>query len=229
MPKRFSSPYAGRGAAWSAKRRILIVALAMSALLAVAGIAAYFTGQSGPRHEGTTPSATDITSASPGPTPTSTSTGTGSVPKPPRISDPLAYAKAAAVMLWSYDTRDTSRDQELAGMRAWMTTETQYADWSSVTGQVPDPVLWSRLADNAQHASAQATDAHFPSAFTQALAEDPSAITEAYIYYVTVTGTQKIAWSKGGAGAEDQAVTLAVQCRPSRPCSLVAIAPTVAP
>ena len=48
-----------RGAAWSAKRRILIVALAMSALLAVAGIAAYFTGQSGPRHEGTTPSATD--------------------------------------------------------------------------------------------------------------------------------------------------------------------------
>ncbi|MGW7005909.1 hypothetical protein ACWGCW_24660 [Streptomyces sp. NPDC054933] len=231
MPNRFSSPLSGYGATWSAKRRILIVAVVITALLAVAGIAAWCTGRDGQHHEGSaTPSATGSTAPSADPTPTPTSSGTGSVPKPPRISDPLAYAKAAAVVLWSYDTRTTSRDQELAGMSAWMTTETQYADWSSVTGQVPDPVLWSRMADNAQHATATVNnDAHFPSAFTQALANDPSAITQAYIYYVTVTGTQKIAWSKGGAGAEDQAVTLAVQCRPSHTCSLVAMAPSVAP
>ncbi|MCC2275551.1 hypothetical protein ACMATS_24755 [Streptoverticillium reticulum] len=230
MPNRFSSPLSGYGATWSAKRRILIIAVVITALLAVAGIAAWFTGHDGHRHDAsTTPSVTDSTTPTADPTAAPASSGTGSVPKPPRISDPLAYAKAAAVMLWSYDTRDTSRDQELAGMSAWMTTEAKYADWSSVTGQVPDPVLWSRMGDNAQHASAKVTDAHYPSAFKQALADDPSAITEAYIYYVTATGTQQIAWKKGGSGAEDRAVTLAVQCRPSHDCSLVAIAPSVAP
>ncbi|MGJ5751596.1 hypothetical protein FB563_4059 [Streptomyces puniciscabiei] len=229
MPNPFTS-LSAYGATWSAKRRILIIAVVITALLAVAGIAAWFTGNGGARHEGSTaPSVTDSTAPSADPTPTATSSGTGSVPKPPRISDPLAYAKAAALMLWSYDTRTTSRDQELAGMNAWMTTETKYADWSSVTGQVPDPVLWSRMRDNAQHARAKVTDTHYPSAFKQALADDPSAITEAYIYYVTATGTQQIAWKKGGSGAEDRAVTLAVQCRPSHDCSLVAIAPSVAP
>ena len=60
-----------------------------------------------------------------------------------------------------------------------------------------------------------------------ARADDPSAITEAYIYVVTVNGTQRIAWKNGGAGAEERAVTLAVQCRPSHDCTLAAIAPSV--
>ncbi|MEV5506579.1 hypothetical protein [Streptomyces orinoci] len=229
MPNPFTS-LSGYGATWSTKRRVLLVAVAITALLAVASIAAWFTGNDGPRHEGsTTPSATDSATASADPTQAPTSSGTGSVPRPPRISDPLAYAKAAALMLWSYDTRTTSRDQELAGMQAWMTTEAKYTDWPSVSGQVPDPVLWSRMHHNAQHATAKVTDAHYPSAFKQALADDPSAITEAYLYYVTVTGTQQIAWTKGGSGAEDRAVTLAVQCRPSHDCALAAIGPDVAP
>ncbi|HEX5542471.1 MAG TPA: hypothetical protein VFX60_13070, partial [Micromonospora sp.] len=140
-----------------------------------------------------------------------------------------AFAKAAAEMLWSYDTRDTSREQQLAGMEAWMTTESEYSDWASVSAQIPDPTLWSRMADQEQHAIATITEAHYPAAFKQALAEDPSAITEAYIYAVTVTGKQTIAWAKGGGGAEDRSITLAVQCRPSVDCSLVAIAPNVAP
>ena len=231
MPNRFSLSRSDYGAGWSTKR-FLIVELVITALLSAAGIAAWFTGHDGQHHEGSTPSATDSTATSTGPTPTPTpisADNTGSVPKPPRISDPLSYAKAAAAMLWSYDTRDTSRDQQLAGMHAWMTTQSKYADWSSVLGQIPDPVLWSRMGDNAQYATAKITDAHYPSAFQQALADDPSAITQAYIYYATVTGTQRISWKDGGKGAEDQAVTLAVQCRPSHDCSLVAIAPTVAP
>jgi hypothetical protein len=90
-------------------------------------------------------------------------------------------------------------------------------------------VLWSRMADNDQHATASVTEAHYPSAFKQALAENPTAITEAYIYAITVNGKQQIAWKTGGGGAEDRAVTLAVQCRPNHDCSLVAIAPRVAP
>lgn len=112
-------------------------------------------------------------------------------------------------------------------MRAWMTDETAYADWPSVSGQVPDPVLWSRMADQDQHATASITEGHFPSAFKAALADDPSAITKAYIYVVTVNGKQQISWKKGGGGAEDRAVTLAVQCRPGHDCALAAIAPNV--
>ncbi|MFC9489795.1 hypothetical protein ACFTZM_27370, partial [Streptomyces hydrogenans] len=133
------------------------------------------------------------------------------------------------VMLWSYDTRATARDQQLAGMHAWMTTEKKYTDWTSTQAQVPDPLLWSRMHDQAQYATATVSAAHFPSAFKQALAEDPAALTEAYIYAVTVTGKQTIAWKDGGGGAEDRSVTLAVQCRPSADCALVAIAPNTAP
>ncbi|MET8561284.1 hypothetical protein ABZV75_12095 [Streptomyces flaveolus] len=215
------------GAGWSANRRIAIVAAAVAALLAIAVIVALLTGG---RNGHQPPAAT-----APAPTgsPTASeaapkpSSGSGSVPKPPQIAEPVAYAKAAAQMLWSYDTRDTSRDQQLAGMRAWMTTEPKYADWASVSGQVPDPLLWSRMADQDQHATAHVTEGHYPSAFKQALADDPSAITEAYIYVVTVNGKQQIAWKKGGGGAEERAVTLAVQCRPNHDCTLAAIAPSV--
>ncbi|MDF3146865.1 MULTISPECIES: hypothetical protein [unclassified Streptomyces] len=215
------------GAGWSANQRIALVTCVVAILLAIAGTVALLTS-SGNGHQ-----APDTAAPAPADSPPSSETapkptaGSGSVPKPPQIAEPVAYAKAAAQMLWSYDTRDTTRDQQLTGMRAWMTKQTKYADWASVSGQVPDPVLWSRMADQDQHATAGVTEGHYPSAFKQALADDPSAITEAYIYVVTVNGKQQIAWKKGGGGAEERAVTLAVQCRPNHDCTLAAIAPNV--
>ncbi|MFF8481974.1 hypothetical protein [Streptomyces antibioticus] len=215
------------GTGWSATRRIAIVTTAVAVLLAVAGVVALLTG-GGNGHQAPDTSAPAPTgSPSSSEAPPTPSSGSGSVPKPAQIADPVAYAMAAAQMLWSYDTRDTSRTQQLAGMRAWMTTEATYADWTSVSGQVPDPVLWSRMADQDQHATASVAEGHYPSAFKQALADDPSAITEAYIYVVTVNGRQQIAWTKGGGGAEARAVTLAVQCRPNHDCTLAAVAPSV--
>ncbi|MET8127444.1 hypothetical protein [Streptomyces sp. NPDC005231] len=228
MRKRFPSlSPSSYGAGWPASKRIAIVASAVAVLLAIAGVVALMTG-GGNSHR-----APDTAEPAPTGSPSSSeaaprpSSGSGSVPKPPQISEPVAYAKAAAQMLWSYDTRNTSRDQQLSGMRAWMTGETTYADWASVSGQVPDPVLWSRMADQDQHATASVTEGHYPSAFKQALADDPSAITKAYIYVVTVNGKQQIAWTKGGGGAEERAVTLAVQCRPNHDCTLAALAPSV--
>ncbi|MFE3249912.1 hypothetical protein [Streptomyces sp. NPDC059209] len=213
---------------WSANRRILTVALVLTALLAVTGAVAWFTGRTDQHNTPRAPAATSGTQTSPeAPKPDGEETGAGSVPAPAQIAEPIAYAKAAALMLWSYNTRTTSRDQQLAGMQKWMTKETEYADWASVAGQVPDPLLWSRLADQDQHATATVTEGHFPTAFKQALADNPSAIAEAYIYVVTVNGTQRIGWAKGGAGAEERAVTLAVQCRPDHDCTLAALAPTV--
>ncbi|MEV8293169.1 hypothetical protein ACFVLG_11395 [Streptomyces rochei] len=228
MRNRFPSlSLSSYGAGWSTNRRIAIVAAAVAGLLALAGIVALMTGGGNGHH------APDSAAPAPTGSPSSSeaapkpSSGSGSVRKPPQIAEPVAYAKAAAQMLWSYDTRDTSRDEQLAGMRAWMTTETKYADWASVAGQVPDPVLWSRMADQDQHATAHITEGHYPGAFKQALAEDPSAITEAYVYVVTVNGKQTLSWKKGGGGAEERAVTLAVQCRPNHDCTLAAIAPSV--
>jgi hypothetical protein len=215
-------------------QRTAIIALATAVLIALAGTAAWVTNR--PTRHATAPApAPAPKSAVPAPTPSSTrpsassTPGTGSVTKPPHVTDPLVYAKAAARLLWSYDTRTTSRDQQLAGMRAWMAAGTEYANWAAISGQEPDPVLWSRMADNQQFATAAVTESHFPSAFKQALTDDPSALTKAYIYAVTVTGKQQIVWKKGGAGAEDRSITLAVQCRPNANCSLVAIAPTVVP
>jgi hypothetical protein len=215
-------------------QRTAVIALATAVLLALAGTAAWITNRPSRNHRAAT------SSTAPRPVPPSTSSsaagsapsatpGPGSVAKPPHVTDPLVYAQAAARLLWSYDTRTTSRDQQLAGMHVWMATGTQYANWPAISGQEPDPVLWSRMADNHQYATAAVAESHFPSAFKQALAEDPSALTKAYIYAVTVTGTQNIAWTGGGAGAESRAVTLAIQCRPNADCALVDIAPSVAP
>ncbi|MDV9194383.1 hypothetical protein [Streptomyces sp. Wh19] len=215
------------GVGWTANRRIAIAALVVTVLLATAATVAWLSGSKD------THQPPDHTTQAPASSPSASETapkpvaGSGSVAKPPQIAEPVAYAKAAAQMLWSYNTRDTDRDQQLAGMRAWMTDETAYADWPSVSGQVPDPVLWSRMADQDQHATASITEGHFPSAFKAALADDPSAITKAYIYVVTVNGKQQISWKKGGGGAEDRALTLAVQCRPDHDCALAAIAPNV--
>ncbi|MCX2969449.1 MULTISPECIES: hypothetical protein [Streptomyces] len=228
MPKR-SLSLSGYGAGWSANRRIALIAIVLACLLAAAGATAYLTGRGG-SHDSPAGSQAASPSVSASAEPSEGSAANpGSVPRPPRISDPVAFAKAAAAMLWSYDTRTTNHAQQLAGMEAWMTKESQYSDWASVSAQVPDPVLWSRMADQKQYATAAVAEAHYPAAFKQALAEDPSAITKAYIYAVTVTGKQAITWAKGGGGAEDRSITLAVQCRPSSDCSLVAIAPRVAP
>ncbi len=225
--KRFPS-LSDYGVGWPANRRILLITVVLASLLAIATATAYFTGRGEQHHSpSSSPAPASTSSATPSNDPQEPATG--SVPRPPRISDPVAFAKEAAAMLWSYDTRDTSHAQQLAGMETWMTKESEYSDWASVSAQMPDPILWSRMADQKQHATATVAEGHYPAAFKQALAEDPSGITEAYIYAVTVTGKQTIAWSKGGQGAEDRSVTLAVQCRPSADCSLVAIAPRVAP
>ncbi|MEE1797384.1 hypothetical protein PUR57_01545 [Streptomyces sp. JV176] len=217
------------GTGWSANRRIALLATVLACLLALAGTTVYLTGR-GEQHRppaGASPTAPDSPKPSAGtPRP---SGETGSVPAPPQISDPVQFAKATTEMLWSYDTRTTRHEQQLAGMEAWMTSESQYSDWASVSAQMPTPALWARMADQQQRATATIAEGHYPAAFKQALSEDPSAITTAYIYAVTVTGKQQIVWSKGGQGAEERAVTLAVQCRPSQDCSLVSIAPRVAP
>ncbi|MFF4767425.1 hypothetical protein ACFY1V_13010 [Streptomyces sp. NPDC001255] len=217
-----------RTATWSPNRRIAVLTTILAVLLLVAGTVAVLAGRSESRDQG---------AARPAPRPSTTltpqanpSAGTSrSVPGPPPVSDPLVFARDAARMLWTYDTRTTTQQQQLAVMRTWMTSEERYADWASVSGQIPDPLLWSRMADQDQRASAKVREAHFPSSFKAALSDDPSAITEAYIYAVTVSGTQTLTWSGGGGGTEDRSVTLAVQCRPSQDCALVALAPTVAP
>ncbi|MEU8522386.1 hypothetical protein [Streptomyces sp. NPDC048577] len=230
MGKRSRRRVRAATAHWPTGRRVAVLAAVLVVLVTGAGLAAYITTRGS--DENTVPASSPSAGASapvakPGtPTP---ATDTGTVSPPPRLSDPLAYGRAAAVMLWTYDTRATTREQQLAGMHAWMTTETKYTDWASIKAQVPDPLLWSRMRDNGQYATATVTEAHFPSAFKQALAEDPAALTEAYIYAVTVTGKQSIAWKDGGGGAEDRSVTLAVQCRPNADCALVAIAPNTAP
>ncbi|MEU9000681.1 hypothetical protein [Streptomyces sp. NPDC048551] len=212
---------------WSSNRRITVLVVGLTALVALAGLAAWWTGRNDTADRTSTPAPA---TSSPGPSsPHPPSGGTGGVAKPPQIADPLVYAKAAAQVLWTYDTRTTTHAQQLEGLRAWVTRESRYADWAGVQAQIPDPVLWSRMHDNGQHATALISEAHFPSSFKQALADDPAALTQAYIYVVTVTGKQQITWNGGGAGAEDRTATLAVQCRPRTDCSLVAVAPSVLP
>ncbi|MFK0121638.1 hypothetical protein [Streptomyces sp. NPDC090994] len=215
------------GAGWPPRRRITFAAAVLACLLALAAVTALLVGRDN-QHSTTASTASPTTASSPSSS-KEPAAGGGVVAGPPRISDPVAFAKAAAAMLWTYDTRTTSHAQQLAGMQAWMTDEDEYGDWASVSAQMPDPTLWSRMADQKQHATATVSEGHYPAAFKQALAENPSEITKAYIYAVTVTGKQTIAWAKDGGGAEERSVTLAVQCRPSADCSLVAIAPTVAP
>ncbi|MFF0740576.1 hypothetical protein ACFYVL_09255 [Streptomyces sp. NPDC004111] len=227
MQKRFRALAApARTAGSPPARRLVLAAACLTGLLAVAVLVAWLSGRGpqDPQHTAPTPSPTATTGP---PAPAPAATASPSLPRPPQLAEPVAYARAAAQMLWSYDTRTTGRDQHLAGMRAWMSRETKYADWSSVAGQVPDPLLWSRMADQDQHATGSPAAGYFPAAFKAALAENPAAITEAYIYVVTVTGKQQIAWKQGGGGAEERSVTLAVQCRPAHDCTLAAVAPRV--
>lgn len=211
-------------------RRVLVAVGVLAGLLLVAGAVAWWTG-TGTSADAASPTAgtsPPLTADGPAPVP-APDTAPASRTGPPPVSDPLVFSRAAATMLWTFDARTIGHAQQLARMKPWMTAETTYADWTSVQAQVPDPVLWSRLKDNGQHATATTSEAHFPSAFKQAIADDPAAITKAYIYAVTVRGKTQLAWTGGGSGAEDRQITLAVQCRPGADCRLVAVAPRVAP
>ncbi|WP_435178167.1 hypothetical protein [Actinacidiphila sp. bgisy145] len=215
-------------------RRSLVGAAVLVVLVATAGLAAYLTrdgrtSSSHPERPTSSASAVPSPSATNSPVPSASGSPRG-LPVPPSTHDPIVFGKAAAVALWSYDTRSYSQPEFLAAVDRWMTSETKYADRASVEQLLPAPVLWERMADQGQHATATADDAHIPSAFTQALQADPGALTTAYVYAVTVTGHQAIAW-KGSphAGAEARAITLAVQCRPDRPCALAGVLPNVAP
>ncbi|MGW1374686.1 hypothetical protein ACWD6P_10505 [Streptomyces sp. NPDC002446] len=214
------------GPPFSVFQRALIGGIVLAVLLAVAGLVAYLTR---PESTGSAKPSPTRQSAQPSPTPESTPREREAVPAPPKTSDPVEFAKAATKVLWTYDTRSSSQAEHLAGLKRWMTGEKKYADWESVTKQVPSPVLWSRMHDNRQRSGAKIGEGHFPQAFKAALAQDPGAITEAYVYAVTVSGTQSIAWKGSGAGAEARSTTVAVQCRPKQSCALVGVLPQVAP
>lgn len=210
------------------------LAVGLGVLLAVALLAGLVARLAGGGHGSTpapAPAVSSTTGVSPAPsaTPPAQAAGSRLVPAPPHTSDPLVFAKAFASALWSYDTRTTTQQQELAGLDAWLTPEAAYADPAALSAQVPDPVLWSRMRDNGQHAVGQVAEGHLPQAFSAAVAQNPTQLTVAYIYAVTVTGSQSITWKGGGRGAQSQAVTLAVQCRPSHDCALASIAQTVYP
>ncbi|MGW2367711.1 hypothetical protein ACWCZ5_19265 [Streptomyces sp. NPDC001667] len=234
MPKRhFKRPgtprftaLTSRTASWSMNRRLAAGIAALAVLAGAAGLTAYLTADTD-KPAGSTPPVS--ASISPSPTASADGDSSGAVPNPPSTRDPVEFAKAAAGALWSYDTRRTTQPQHLAGLKAWMTKESKYTDWDSVASQVPDPTLWSRMHDNGQYATAKIAEGHIPQAFTKALGDNPGAITEAYVYAVTVSGKQSISWRGGGAGAEGQAITLAVQCRPDRDCALSGVSPRVAP
>ncbi|MEY9961774.1 hypothetical protein [Streptacidiphilus sp. MAP5-52] len=207
----------------------------LGVLLVVALLAGLVARLAGGGHH-SSPAPVPTASASPSSTPdfsvSAPATGpaeTQHVPVPPHTSDPVVFAKAFAAALWSYDTRTTSQQQEIVGLDSWLTPERAYADPAAIAAQIPDPVLWSRMRDNGQHAVGKVAEGHLPQAFSAAVAQDPTQLTIAYVYAVTVTGTQSIIWNGGGRGAQPQAVTLAVQCRPGHDCALASIAQTVYP
>ncbi|MEU9987890.1 hypothetical protein AB0E10_14025 [Streptomyces sp. NPDC048045] len=228
MPKKRSLPVQERthGVPSSVIRRALMGGFVLAVLLAVASLLAYLTRAESPASTHSSPipkPTTQVTS------PEATDGKREAVAAPPRTSDPITFAKAATKVLWTYDARSFSRAEHVGGLKRWMTSEKKYADWASVSDQVPSAVLWSRMHDNGQHAMAKVGEGHFPQAFKTALAQDPGAITEAYVYAVTVSGKQSIAWKGSGSGAESRSTTVAVQCRPDKSCALVGVLPSVAP
>ncbi|WP_404868398.1 hypothetical protein ACI1MP_09955 [Kitasatospora griseola] len=232
MPK--FSPLAGQS---TMLRRLLIGLGVLVVVALLAGLTARLAGgdhrtpSADNSPSSPTASATSTVSPlGPGPAPSDGATpGPSVVAAPPHTSDPIKFATAFATALWSYDTRTATQPQQLAGLRGWLTGESKYADPDALAAQLPDPVLWSRMRDNGQHAVGEAAEAHLPAAWQQAIGKDPTQLTIAYVYAVTVTGKQTVSWNDGGRGAEDRAVTLAVQCRPGRDCALASIATTVYP
>ena len=229
MPAHSTNP----GGASRVRRRALLGTAVLVVLVALAGLAAYLT-RDGRQTSNSTES--QASSATPRSTPASPSTSPSpsthrhALPVPPDTHDPVVFGKAAAVALWSYDTRAYSRTKLLAALHGWLTAESRYADAASVDAVIPSAVLWKEMAANGQFATATVNEGHFPDSFTQALQADPGTITQAYVYAVTVSGKQSIAWNGSPAGgAESRVITLAVQCRPSRSCALAGVMPSVAP
>jgi len=217
------------GGASRMRRRALLGTAVLVVLVALAGLAAYLTRDS---RETSHSSASQVSSAAPSSSAASPSPSAHprSLPVPPETHDPVVFGKAAAVALWSYDTRVYSRAELLAALHGWLTTESKYADAASVDAVVPSAVLWKEMATNGQFATASVNEGHFPDSFTQALQANPGTITQAYVYAVTVSGKQSIVWNGSPAGgAESRVTTLAIQCRPSRSCALAGVMPSVAP
>ncbi|MFD9206555.1 hypothetical protein ACFVZM_09740 [Streptomyces sioyaensis] len=224
MPSRPMNP----GGASRVRRRVLLGAAVLVVLVALAGLAAYLTRDG--RSPSKAPAVRPSSPAAPSTIPSAPRSQPRALAVPPKTHDPIAFGKAAAAALWSYDTRAYSRTELRTALRAWLTTEDKYADPASVDKVVPSPVLWREMAANRQFATAKVHEGHFPDSFTRALQSDPGAITQAYIYAVTVSGKQSIAWKGSHAGgAESRTSTLAVQCRPHHPCALVGVMPSVAP
>ncbi|MFD7896909.1 hypothetical protein [Streptomyces sp. NPDC059743] len=224
------------GSTSSSRRRALIGTAVLAVLVVLAGLTAYLTRDgrassvSSNAPDSVASSASPSSTAPVGPASPPTPGSRSALPVPLSTHDPIAFGKAAAVALWPYDTRPHSQPKWLAALHTWLTSEPKYADPGSVDALVPSPVLWGRMADHGQYATATVNEAHFPDSFTRALQADPGAITTAYIYAVTVSGKQSIAWTGAPrGGAEARTVTLAVQCRPSRPCALAGVLPAVAP
>ncbi|RCG26289.1 hypothetical protein DTL70_06735 [Streptomyces diacarni] len=209
----------------SVLRRSAMIAVILTVLLAVADFVAYLTRPEAPQPRADAHPKPTASPHSPAPRPGADE----AVAAPPHTNDPVTFAKAATKALWTYDTQRFSRAGHLAGLKRWMTGEKKYADWKSVTGEVPGKALWSRMHDNHQHATAKVSEGHFPESFKTAMSQNPGGITEAYVYAVTVTGKQSIAWKGSGAGAEPRSTTLAVQCRPHHECALSGVLPEVAP
>ncbi|MFE7213806.1 hypothetical protein ACFU93_28255 [Streptomyces sp. NPDC057611] len=214
-------------------RRALLGTAVLVALVALAGLTAYLTRDGRGSSKAPAPQASSAASSSPTTAASASSPAHGSpgdLPVPPSTHDPITFGKAAAAALWSYDTRAYSQHELLAVLHGWLTSETKYADTASVDALVPSRVLWKGMAANGQFATATVNEAHFPESFTQALQSDPGAITTAYVYAVTVSGKQSIAWNGSPhGGAENRVTTLAVQCRPSQTCALAGVLSAVAP
>ncbi|PZT76831.1 MULTISPECIES: hypothetical protein [unclassified Streptomyces] len=226
------------GGASGVRRRALLGAAVLVVLVVLAGLVAYLTRDSrasagpavsaAPRSGPVTGFRSPVAGSPSGvPSPSGHAHG---LPVAPDTHDPIAFGKAAAVALWSYDTRAYSQPELVTALRGWLTRERKYADFASVEAVVPPPALWKEMAANGQFATAKVNEGHFPNAFAQALQADPGTLTQAYVYAVTVSGKQTITWKGSPAGgAESRVTTLAVQCRPSQPCALAGVMPYVAP
>lgn len=218
------------GGASRVRRRTLLGTAVLAVLVALAGLAAYLTRDGRSPSDNPAPPPSSPTASSSSAAPSGPHTRPRALPVPPKTHDPITYGKAAAAALWSYDTRAYSQPELRKALRGWLTTESKYADPASVDKVVPSAVLWREMAANKQVATTKINEGHFPHAFTQALQDAPGAITQAYVYAVTVSGKQSIAWKGSAAGgAESRSTTLAVQCRPDHPCALVGVMPSVAP
>ncbi|MYV97299.1 hypothetical protein [Streptomyces sp. SID3343] len=219
----------GLGPGLSLRHRVAIGGGALALLLAATTVLALATSSDTDTSPPQTASVIPTESA---PGPSGSSTGPDGPTGPtgaPKTRDPVEFGKAFAARLWSYDTRTDTQTGHLASLHAWLTHEREYADPDSITNNIPDPVLWSRMRDGGQYATAEIGEGHIPASFTAALNADPGRITDVYAYAVTVTGKQSIRWNGSGAGAEARTVTLAVQCRPNQDCALAGVLPNIAP